>query len=97
MKEYIKENKDILKQLELFVPIVNKVHGKNHPEFKDVKNNYEIINNKLKNNDFNLINEFSNLKAITNNYEIPSDVCESYEAVYNMLEKLDNSYNKMAL
>ena len=94
MKEYIKEYQDILKQLELFVPIVNKVHGKNHPEFSDVKSNYEIINNKLNNNDFNLSNEFSNLKAVTNNYEIPSDVCESYEAVYNMLEKLDNSFNK---
>ena len=94
MKEYIKENKDILKQLELFVPIVNKVHGKNHPEFNEVKRNYEVIDNKLKNNDFNLTVEFNNLKKITNNYKIPNDVCESYEAVYNMLEKLNNSFNK---
>lgn len=94
MKEYIKENQEILKQLKLFVPIVNKVHGKNHPEFSDVLSNYEIINNKLNNNDFNLSNEFYNLKEITNNYNVPSDVCESYEAVYNMLEKLDVSFNK---
>lgn len=94
MKKYIEENQEILKQLDLFVPIVNKVHGKNHPEFNEVKRNYEVIDNKLKNNDFNLTVEFNNLKKITNNYKIPNDVCESYEAVYNMLEKLDNSFNK---
>ncbi|HHT55038.1 MAG TPA: iron-sulfur cluster repair di-iron protein, ric [Acholeplasma sp.] len=94
MKKYIEENQEILKQLDLFVPIVNKVHGKNHPEFNEVKRNYEVIDNKLKNNDFNLTVEFNNLKKITNNYKIPNGVCESYEAVYNMLEKLDNSFNK---
>lgn len=94
MRDYIKENQEILKQLKLFVPIVNKVHGKSHPEFNNVKSNYEIIHNKLINNDFNLTNEFLNLRNITNNYNIPSDVCESYEAVYNMLEKLDNSFNE---
>ena len=94
MKKYIEENQEILKQLDLFVPIVNKVHGKNHPEFNEVKRNYEVIDNKLKNNDFNLTVEFNNLKKITNNYKIPNDVCESYETVYNMLEKLDNSFNK---
>ena len=94
MKKYIEENQEILKQLDLFVPIVNKVHGKNHPEYNEVKRNYDFIDNKLNNNDFNLTVEFNNLKKITNNYKIPNDVCESYEAVYNMLEKLDNSFNK---
>lgn len=94
MNEYIKENQQILKQLSIFVPIVDKVHAKNHPEFSKVRSNYEIINNKLNKNDFNLSDEFYNLRKITNNYKIPSDVCESYEAVYNMLEELDYSFNK---
>lgn len=94
MKKYIEENQEILKQLDLFVPIVNKVHGKNHPEFNEVKNNYDVINNKLNTNNFNLENEFTNLRKITSNYKIPNDVCESYEAVYLMLEKLDDSFNK---
>ncbi|MFA5693012.1 MAG: iron-sulfur cluster repair di-iron protein, ric [Acholeplasmataceae bacterium] len=94
MKKYIEENQEILKQLDLFVPIVNKVHGKNHPEFNEVKNNYDVINNKLNTNNFNLENEFTNLRKITSNYKIPNDVCESYEAVYLMLEKLDGSFNK---
>lgn len=94
MKNFIEENNEILQQLNLFVPVVNKVHGKNHPEFNDVKRNYEVINSKLNANNFNLKDEFINLRKITNNYQIPNDVCESYEAVYSMLEKLDNSFNK---
>lgn len=94
MKKFIEENNEILQQLNLFIPIVKKVHGKNHPEFDDVKNNYDVINIKLNANNFNLNNEFINLRKITNNYQVPIDVCESYEAVYNMLEKLDESFNK---
>lgn len=94
MKNFIEENNEILQQLNLFVPVVNKVHGKNHPEFNDVKRNYEVINSKLNANNFNLKDEFINLRKITNSYQIPNDVCESYEAVYSMLEKLDNSFNK---
>lgn len=94
MKNFIEKNNEILQQLNLFVPVVNKVHGKNHPEFNDVKRNYEVINSKLNANNFNLKDEFINFRKITNNYQIPNDVCESYEVVYSMLEKLDNSFNK---
>lgn len=94
MKNFIEENNEILQQLNLFVPVVNKVHGKNHPEFNDVKHNYDVINSKLDAKNFNLTDEFINLRKITNNYQIPNDVCESYEAVYSMLAKLDNSFNK---
>ena len=60
-----------------------------------LKSNYQSIKNKLNHNNFNLIDEFNDLRKITHDYEIPSDVCESYEAVYNMLEKLDNSYSQV--
>ena len=36
--------------------------------------------------------EFEKLREITNNYTVPTDVCESYEAVYNMLAELDKAY-----
>ena len=32
------------------------------------------------------------LREITDNYTVPGDVCESYEAVYNMLAELDKAY-----
>jgi regulator of cell morphogenesis and NO signaling len=40
-----------------------------------------------------LSEEFSRLREITDNYKVPGDVCESYEAVYNMLAELDNAYH----
>ena len=36
--------------------------------------------------------EFAQLREITNNYTVPEDVCESYEAVYKMLAELDQAY-----
>ena len=35
---------------------------------------------------------FVKLREITDNYTVPGDVCESYEAVYNMLAELDKAY-----
>lgn len=39
-----------------------------------------------------LDNEFKQLQEITDNYTIPGDVCESYEAIYKMLAELDKAY-----
>ena len=40
-----------------------------------------------------LTKEFAKLREITDNYTVPSDVCESYEAVYNMLAEVDKAYH----
>ncbi len=40
-----------------------------------------------------LDSEFTRLRAVTDNYTVPSDVCESYEAVYKMLLELDQAYH----
>ena len=37
--------------------------------------------------------EFEQLRKITNNYAVPSDVCESYETVYRLLSELDKTYH----
>ncbi len=39
-----------------------------------------------------LVDEFVKLRKITDNYTVPEDVCESYEAVYNLLAELDKAY-----
>ncbi len=83
---------NILRQ---YVPIVARVHGGGHPEFLKVKEVFDIIAEKIqkaKGQEVELFDEFERLREITNGYKVPGDVCESYEAVYNMLEELDRAY-----
>lgn len=84
-----------LERLEQFVPIVKRVHGKNHPEFLKVQSLFDQLNGKLQGieeGNVDLNEEFRQLREVTNHYEIPNDVCESYAAVYSMLEDLDHAY-----
>ncbi len=83
------KNIQILKQ---YVPIVARVHGANHEEFYEVQKVFEVILDKLKNDKLDLGSDFKKLKEITNDYTVPRDVCESYEAVYNMLAELSNAF-----
>jgi regulator of cell morphogenesis and NO signaling len=88
-----KKNFQTLKQ---YVPIVERVHGDNHPEFHVVRELFDAIMYKTKeagSKKPELDEEFAKLREITNNYTVPGDVCESYEAVYNMLDELDNAYH----
>lgn len=60
-----------------------------------MENNFNSLYEKLTNEQFQdapLDEEFKNLREITNNYTVPEDVCESYEEVYNLLEKLDKNH-----
>ena len=84
-----------LEQLEMFVPIVQRVHGPHHPEFHEVKDLFDALNAKIKaagGERPDLDEEFAQLRAVTDNYRVPDDVCETYEAVYKMLEELDKAY-----
>lgn len=88
------KEKNIAK-LEQFVPIVARVHGGAHPEFYDVQKLFNAINAKIKqakSEKPNLDNEFKQLREVTRNFSVPDDVCETYEAVYNMLAELDKAY-----
>lgn len=82
-------------RLEQFTPIVQRVHGDNHPEFHQVKDLWDQINENTQRADGDkpeLDQEFTKLREVTDNYKVPGDVCESYEAVYNMLEEVDKAY-----
>lgn len=79
-----------------YVPIVARVHGKNHPEFHDVQKVFDTLAKKVKESGAGvpeLSEEFQRLREITKGYTVPDDVCESYEAVYRMLAELDEAYN----
>ncbi len=83
-------------KLNQFTPVVDRVHGENHPEFHEVKDLWFQINDKTEeagSGKPELEAEFSRLREITNDYKVPGDVCESYEAVYNMLEEVDEAYH----
>lgn len=83
-------------RLKQYVPIVSKVHGGTHPEFYEVHKLFDAINTKTKESGKNkpeIEEEFVKLREITKEYKIPEDVCESYEAVYHMLEKIDKAYH----
>lgn len=90
--EAVKKHFKTLKQ---FVPIVDRVHGAHHPEFHEVKNQFEAMAAKIEaagNTKPELAAEFGKLREVSSNYTVPGDVCESYEAVYNMLAELDEAY-----
>lgn len=87
--------KNQLPSLEKFVPIVERVHGKHHPEFYEVRKLFNSIIEKVKeaaSERPELKEEFVKLREITDNYKVPGDVCETYEAVYNMLSEVDKAY-----
>jgi regulator of cell morphogenesis and NO signaling len=95
MKNFNEAIKGNLKKLEQYVPIVDRVHGGGHPEFHDVRRVFEDIKVKVKKagaDKAELDNEFKQLREITDNYSVPGDVCESYEAVFNMLSEIDEAY-----
>jgi regulator of cell morphogenesis and NO signaling len=94
MKKF-NEAKSNLERLDMFVPVVARVHGESHPEFHEVRKLYDEINAKIKKAGTekpDLDNEFKKLREITNDYTVPGDTCESYEAVYNMLAEIDEAY-----
>lgn len=83
------------KTLELYTMAITRAHGKNHPEAFEVRELFEQMDQKVKagqNGKPNLDAEFAQLRQVTNNYEVPSDVCETYEGVYNMLSEIDQAY-----
>ncbi len=81
-----------LNLLKQYTPVLAKVHGQSHPELSEVRDLVKSLTGKIKNNDRDLQTEFTRLKEITGNYEVPADGCETYEAVYSMLRELDEAY-----
>lgn len=83
----------VLDKLKMYIPIVDKVHGENHPEFHEVRRIFEELVLKFDREE-SVKASFEHLRAITNDYTVPHDVCESYEAVYESLKDLDHDYSK---
>ena len=90
---FINTVEELMPTLVQYVPVVQRVHGAHHPEFHEVRAVFNTIHAKTKETKTADLNEeFAQLRKITDNYVIPGDVCESYEAVYDMLKALDEAY-----
>lgn len=97
MEKFQEVKEKNIKILEQYVPVVERVHGKEHPEFYDVHKLFNKINGKIKKTNLETLeleDEFKKIRKITDNYTVPNNTCESYEAVYNMLSELDEAYHK---
>lgn len=95
-KQFNEVKKRHFKTLEQYMPVVARVHGSHHPEFHEVREVFEKVNQKIKaagSAKPELKDEFAKLREITTEYTVPTDVCESYETVYNMLAELDKAYS----
>ena len=91
--EVSEKNVPVLKQ---YVPIVNRVHGGHHPEMNEVKELFEGMLSKINQageSTKDLEEYFLKLRGVTDHYKVPEDVCESYEAVYRLLEEMDKAYD----
>ncbi len=81
-------------KLSLYVPVVDRVHGDSHPEFHQVRALFDALQDVVahkKATDSDVAEIFEGFRRATNGYEVPEDVCESYEAVYDMLAELDQA------
>ncbi len=96
MEKFNEVKEKYTERLDLYVPVVDRVHGEAHPEFHEVQRLYLEISGKMKNEGSalpDLSEEFKELRKVTDNYKVPEDTCESYESVYHMLAELDEAYN----
>lgn len=75
--------------LDLYTKAITKAHGQHHPEVFKVRAIYKDIQNKINHNQYDLTNEFSQLRITTNDYFIPNDVCGTFKATYEMLKAFD--------
>lgn len=76
----------LAKALEL-TPIVERVHGANHPELTRVRELTQAISRST--DAGTTADLFRQLRAVTSDYSVPSDGCEAFQATYEALQKAD--------
>ncbi|KYP18541.1 hypothetical protein [Streptococcus parauberis] len=86
LKQFFEANDEML---DLYTNAITKAHGKKHPEVFDVRKVYETIQHKIRDNILDLSNEFSELRALTKDYTIPDDACETFTKTYQLLKQFD--------
>lgn len=68
-------------------PLIERVHGENHPELTRVR---ELTEQIAASDDTTVTADaFRELRTVTNNYALPEDACEAYTAAYEALSAWD--------
>lgn len=70
-----------------YAPIIERVHGENHPEFTRLRELTEQLVQAGPATDTAPL--FAELRTLTNGYVTPDDTCETVEATYQALQQLD--------
>jgi iron-sulfur cluster repair protein YtfE (RIC family) len=81
------QNLDLAAQ---FAPIVERVHGANHPELTRVRELTEALQHTEDSARTSEI--FIELRRVTKNYSLPADACEAYTATYESLKLADEAH-----
>lgn len=68
-------------------PILERVHGNNHPELARVNELTQQIASST--NAREIAEMFGQLREVTKNYAIPGDACEAYQSAYRALQTAD--------
>ena len=71
-----------------YAALIERVHGENHPELTRVRELTEQIGAAGPDTDLRPV--FAELRTVTDDYAIPGDVCETFEAVYRSLQQADD-------
>lgn len=80
-----------LRQAAKLAPIVERVHGANHPELTRVR---ELTEQLQKVDGTASESElFTELREVTKNYAVPADACEAFTATYESLRLADAAQN----
>ena len=92
-QQFLLDNEE---KLDLYTQAIAKVHRKNHPEVKEVKALYEQLLSQVKAGapQSDVTKTFDQLSEVTQAYQIPSDTCETFEAVYLDLAQADQLYRR---
>lgn len=68
-------------------PLIERVHGANHPELTRVR---ELTEQIARTDDAGTRAElFRELRSVTNDYAVPSDGCEAFQGTYAALREAD--------
>ncbi|MBD3949042.1 iron-sulfur cluster repair di-iron protein, ric [Tuanshanicoccus lijuaniae] len=86
LKEFFEANDGLL---DLYTQAITKAHGDKHPEVFEVRKIYKIIQDKIQEEDIDVSNEWVELRAITQDYAIPDDVCPTFTKTYQLLKQMD--------
>lgn len=70
-----------------YASLIERVHGENHPELTRVRELVDQIRTAGPATDLTPV--FTELRTVTHDYAIPGDVCETFEAVYESLQRAD--------